>query len=309
MKAILLLTGAVVAIAVVAIAMVSSLSDEDAAVPGGQDRPAGPSRPGEPEETPDALPAEVETAAMGGWVGTPDGNPVAGAAVDVYRFDEATGLGRRKGAPIATVSTDRRGRFGLPDLTSGAWLLVAHVKGHTAGLSLQRRFVEGVPVRVRMVLHPHVRISGRLLTTRGEPVAGAELELRPARVVEAFHLKVPGLALVAYEIDRSTVSEESGAFEFDDLPPGIYDIHIAAEGMVRKAAFSVHAPGAGIEILLRRGLTLRGLVYGAPETRLPSVRVRTKPGGSPAKIEMDRKIARFVIENAPPGHIEVIASG
>lgn len=217
--------------------------------PAPQEAPASDERATEPAARP-ASPRDPEapTAAgpVRGVVLDPEGSPARAAFVSCEDRD-------------ASATTDEEGRFELPPEADGCTALAtqaAHQPSEKTRLSAGRdntlRLTSGGV------------IEGAVVDEQGRPVEKYLL------AVESF---VPSLDPKArFGRQARTISEPSGAFRWDKLPPGRYVLAASAEGRppARSDGIDVE-PGRTthhVRIVLARGATLTGRVIDA-ETRKP----------------------------------------
>ena len=147
--------------------------------------------------------------------------------------------------PPERIRTDGSGRYRFLDVPPGLYELHAtrgtQVSPPRSGLSIdagQRLFV---PLRMTR----GERLTGRVQTEPGEPIAGAEVLLTGE-----------GLSL----LPRSSITDADGRFVFDALLPGAQHLLARAPGFVA-AEEEAMAGDRDVEIVLLRGATLRGRVY------------------------------------------------
>ena len=138
--------------------------------------------------------------------------------------------------PSVTLNarSDSEGSFAFPPAPVGEYRIQALHPGYVA-LDEALRFAPGDPP-LWVELTPAARLSGRVLTPSGQPLAGARVEARWSR-------------------ELATLSDASGAYSLGGLPPGPIQIRVAARGY-----------GAGAdELLLQAGeVVARDLIVVDP---------------------------------------------
>jgi hypothetical protein len=125
------------------------------------------------------------------------GQPIAGASVDIAG----------KGAAYKAVS-DAQGAFRIEGVADGVYTPKVEKGGFRAAPDALRRFriAAGInPDRLQLPLIPLGKLSGIVFDGQGRPVSGAEVSL----------LNEGGAG-------QSTITNVSGTFSFDNIPPGNY---------------------------------------------------------------------------------------
>ena len=213
----------------------------------------------------------------------PEGNPLAGAVVDLHRSAGRSGganrmfvVGRRgsDGDPEVTVFTDEEGRARLASAPVGAVRLRLIRPGSVS------RTIDGIEVPPEgldigdQVLEPGVTLTGTTVGPDGEPVGEAEVALERNPQTPFFQ--------------ATTASDEDGRFSIHDLEPkGEVYLQARAEGLVPDAPLKVEMPTDGeIEVVMAEERFLEGLVLDArddgpiegAEVRLSITRTTSVPG-------------------------------
>jgi len=208
-------------------------ADEATVVPDSAEPPVAPTR------EPPALP---DQEAPLGWVIDGAGAPVSGVEVSARPADATD-----QDAAVTLGATSDEGAFAATGLDDGAYALA--LRGDSIFPAEVRWQLPGPPVRV-MVTRRHA-IEG-VVTSQGEPTPGALVMLSDGS----------GASL-------QTTADEKGAFRFDDLVAGLYEIWSRAKG---RASPVVGVPrfGSGphppVEIALEPATEVRGRVIDR-ETR------------------------------------------
>ncbi len=157
-------------------------------------------------------------AVVSGVVLDPLGNPVDGAGVSVAP----------EGGPVWMslldkhgARTDETGAFEVDDAPTGRVSVSAKARGFapSADQSFDLRPGDSL-TGVALKLRRGGRITGLLLSTHGEPVAGRKIQVD----VGQWSL-----------LDRSTRTDEAGAFVFENLPPGTYGVNASLSDEERRA--------------------------------------------------------------------------
>ncbi len=238
-----------------------------------------------PELEPD--PADLGTlilipgARIAGRVTDPEGRSIAEAEIRIRDTAEAgvTAPGRAFHEVEVSAVSDTRGRFRLQDLESGRKLWVETRHPHHLP-TLLRDVTPPLDEPITIVLEPAASVRGRVLTTREDPIAGAQVTLiaAPSRVGEVVPRGRAG--------SRSTVADEEGRFVITGVVPGNLEIMADAEGFqpsspVRLVAEPRESVG-GIRLTLARGAGVEGRVFdeeGEPVAGA-AVRLRSRRGVS-----------------------------
>ncbi|MBM4036223.1 MAG: carboxypeptidase regulatory-like domain-containing protein [Planctomycetes bacterium] len=146
--------------------------------------------------------------AIAGQVTGPDGKPVAGAQVGVYRYTRGAILG------FGSVFTDAQGRYALGHLTETALSVTVDPPEGSPLLREvpgERTFEPGKTSTVDVKLDVGAAVVGQVVTSAGEPVVGAQVSIQAS----TGQYPRPG---------RVAMSGVGGAFRAEGLPPGPYDI-------------------------------------------------------------------------------------
>jgi len=168
--------------------------------------------------------------AITGRVTGPDGKPVAGAQVGVYRYQRGAILG------FGSTFTDEQGRYTLGHLRETAMSVTVDPPESLRLLRNvvpERNFEPGRASTVDVALETGAALAGEVVTSKGKPVVGAQV------VVQASTGQYPRTSRVA-------MSGVGGAFRADGLPPGPYDIQCTvADPTLRAKPLSVTIEGKG----------------------------------------------------------------
>lgn len=143
-----------------------------------------------------------------------------------------TGTGSRQfPAPIGTFDADDQGRFSISLPSAGMWRVEGSAHGYvTQAYDEHQLFSSAVvltpalPVAdLRFQLSPEAAITGNVLDEAGEAVRDARITLLTVPDVAPDSSQPPA------RVRTSTLSDDRGFYEFDDLPPGDYRIKVQAQ--------------------------------------------------------------------------------
>ncbi len=179
----------------------------------------------------------------------------------VTAMGEKRGLIRGFGSEVRQRTFESpEGRFEFGGLRIGTWDLTFEAEGFARrdlpGVSVPRpEGADGLQVELPRAL----AVEGRVLLPDGQPAVGASVELQlqaMQRMADAFHsLELP-----------EAKSSEQGAFRLDGLSPGDLTLVATLEGFAesepRSFELSEGVEPVPVELVLRRGATVTGQVYG-----------------------------------------------
>jgi RNA polymerase sigma-70 factor (ECF subfamily) len=248
-------------------------------------------------------------AMLEGTVLDPDGRGVANALVVAggagARWGQVLTFGRTTGVvPDALVTrTDASGRFRLEGLETGEVALGVRAPGF--GTWRGTTEVQAGRTSERDVwLTSGVALAGRVLNDRGEPVAGADVEIGGDHT----------------ELGSWTRTASDGSFRFEDLEPGT--IEVGAESDCGTASASIRlqgAPGDELvwEAVLSEHVALHGRVVDESGAPLGNCRIEVFDQAMPAEGEPEFAMAdtdamgKFEATNlhARPHVVHVFAPG
>jgi protocatechuate 3,4-dioxygenase beta subunit len=184
------------------------------------------------------------------------------------------------------VHADAEGRFEIGPVTAGTWEVAASLDGRTAGAEVTAEPGEAEAF-VELAFTSLREVSGRVLGADGEPLAGIEVSFRGmGDLSAAAWTRADGTFSAAVPEGDLTVSVQHGAREHTQ-PLG------AETG-----------PVTGLEIGLRRGVTLRGRILGVPLWEMMSVRLE---GRSPLWGEVDLD-GGWSVQGIAPGRWTLIVT-
>ena len=232
-------------------------------------------RTAEPESREDPAPREAEApAAASGRQAAPEvpkgearlryegtvigeGAPLSGAELEVWRLEQR----------LADARTDERGRFKLElAAPNTATTLRIRARGFVA---LERTLAPkgrgGTEMLGNVRLLRGQRLAGRVVDSRGTPVAGAAIRVAPG---------APGTD-VFFALGTSA---QDGTFEIADSPPGLVQVVVRARGYGE--AQMTHTPGRPLEIRLLPGVDLPLLLVNTAGTPIAGVEVTIQAVGT-----------------------------
>lgn len=203
-------------------------------------------------------------------------------------------------AGTTAAGVDGRARIAAP-AGKGRVLVAAVARGYAPGIAFAPEgggpatvvLPPGAPVAVRV----HVAIRGEVLgeSGPGAPIAGAVVDLVPGRGYEEKDLP---------RVVRRATTGPEGVARVPDLAAGpFHDATVAAPGYAPGRAEFVLAGGADALVLLDPAGRIAGRVLGVPGGA-PLEGVVVRAGESRATTAKD---GTFLLENLPPGTVEVTA--
>lgn len=222
-------------------------------------------------------------AALLGRVVDPDGRPIEGVTLEaVPEATDGRSRGLRPEAPASLVRSDASGRFRLSGIRPvAAYAVTASRDGFIP------RTLPGVvlPPRERsldlgtVVLRPGVRLEGRVVDGRGEPVEGAEIRLR-----EAGGMPVPAAEERLRERPPTAVTGSDGRFTLPDLAPGRpLDLLASGRGYLPEWVLGVEPPGDDpLTVVLAAASRLSGSLVDPEGVPIPGAQVALSWAGPPA---------------------------
>ncbi|MBI4878478.1 MAG: carboxypeptidase regulatory-like domain-containing protein [Planctomycetes bacterium] len=166
----------------------------------------------------------IPTAGVTGFVvSSADRNPVKSFGLMLWKLDKDDRRNMLVGEMRLFSSED--GSFTIEDVAAGSYQLQAYAKGLAPAFSkpfaVRDVYVHGVRIR----LDPGASIKGTVVDSANQPFAGATVRL----LDNAFReLPVSHLLYDKYTKLGKTQSDEQGAFVFDSLAPGTYQVQVSA---------------------------------------------------------------------------------
>ncbi len=134
-----------------------------------------------------------------------------------------------------TTWTDADGNFEVRGLAPGDWEIVARADTFVPSDPFAVSLAEGEARRdLELQLQPGGSILGHVYEADGEPVAGMRVTAsasKPAQGGDELEMRIQ--ALMAAGDDESVTTDEDGAYRFDGLAPGRYEVKLAPAGVMR----------------------------------------------------------------------------
>jgi protocatechuate 3,4-dioxygenase beta subunit len=202
-------------------------------------------------------------ARVEGLVVDEDGRPVAGAEIAMVYLDVSRVLFSADGR-TEPVRTGPDGMFRLDHVAPGRVAFVADAEELAASGIVERGVVEGgVYDDLQFVLGKGLVLQGRVVDERGEPIAGALVDVRPIeRPVD------PDVVKLLLRVRRTqALTDREGRFVLGGLPESRLLVRASHDAHVGEALFGVEArevSDAGVELTLQRHATVRLRVLAAP---------------------------------------------
>ena len=259
-------------------------------------------RPGEEREIELRLRAQGRLA---GVVTDTYGAPVAGAEVLVQTLDPTGQLtGTHHGA-----RADAGGAYEAHRVPSGPARVVARHPDYRDGV--REVVIKPGTNEVDLELRPGWEISGSVTSADGLPVALARVEAHPVEqgsldeLADARRQFTPRVPLEA-------VTDQEGSYRIGGLDDGRYSLRAHADGYARAASgrFPVRVEGrsvGGIDFVLHRGITLRGVVTGHPPDAFAGIRITAAQERLLGGMTTPDLEGRFKLDELGPGSWTVSA--
>ncbi|HSR53012.1 MAG TPA: carboxypeptidase-like regulatory domain-containing protein [Acidobacteriota bacterium] len=245
------------------------------------------------------------------------GHPVPEALVSVHT-QPASGFPQAqlsRGGPLADLQTrsDASGRFHIGGLSPGRLLISVWSSSQTLSSAVSPPFTLSEGDQVKDVgeigLPPTRTLSGEVVDTSGEPLAGATVSLTPDQMLPGIHWRLTGEAP-----DRWTaVTDAQGRFQLEGAPQHPVWAKVDAQGYKSGRAAFANPVQESMIITLGRGVTVRGRLVnpqGEPVKRA-SVHVMHRSLESPplywnaAAIMSTDQEGRFESANLAEGHFKI----
>jgi len=232
-----------------------------------------------------------------------DGIPVREFRIDAAQLVQ-TGIGPLARERMGRDFASEDGRFELEGLEAGAWDLYATAGGFGASAPLRLELPAEPAPEIVFRLAAAARVRGTVRTNGGAPVAGA--------IVRADAGGPEWMSQASGEpAGPSTTSREDGGFELEGLSPGPARLYARADGFARGPATPVDLePGeteSDVEVLLREGGTLRGVVFGPGASPVPEATVQLVASSTFEVVHTESaEDGTFVAEHLVPGTWRII---
>ena len=232
-----------------------------------------------------------------GMVIDPSGSPVTGAEVVVQSLDSA-------GEPASTDSspvTDAGGGYEADSVPPGPARVVARHPAYRDGV---REVVIGPGTNeVDLEFRRGWEISGSVTNAGGTRVALATVEadqLEPA----VSRYDPAGAWRDFLPRPLQAVTDENGTWRIGGLDNGRYDLRVEAEGYALASPSRVQVEGrsvAGVDFVLHRGSTLRGVVTGRPPQAFGGISVSARQEQLLGGVATPDFEGRFQLDELGPG--------
>lgn len=212
-----------------------------------------------------------------------EGRPVAGVLLTLEPFFEDDGppspfeesSGEEETGFSFVVlegSSDERGAFEIPDISTGTFILRATKEGFAA---FSREGVEiaagsGPADLGTITLESGVTIEGRVTDSKGRPLEGAQVSAIPF---------VDSMASGTFEVTslKPMVAGADGNFRVEGLKRGErYDLSARHPGHAPATAPGVEAPAEDLRIVLQTARTLSGRVVGPEREPVPGAEIQAR---------------------------------
>ncbi|HZF11130.1 MAG TPA: carboxypeptidase-like regulatory domain-containing protein [Thermoanaerobaculia bacterium] len=246
--------------------------------------------------TPEPLRIELKTGrSVTGRVVGPRGEPVPGARVAQV---EQEGAGSRV---TGLEETDAKGVFRLTRVAAGTLRLEVSANGY------RRRRTDGIPILedrdvegIEVTLDPGASLSGRVLDSRGEPVAGAR--------VSAFgEERPPGGPFFGFLHPVRT--DGAGRWSIGGLAPGRARVQADSSRGQVEARLQLEAGENHLDLTLPARAEVSGRVSDEEGAPLPGAGVLLTPiGGGQSHGALSEADGTFVLPGMPDGDYALRAS-
>jgi hypothetical protein len=225
------------------------------------------------------------------------GAPVARQSLWLARGPEARQLNWFED-PVAKTTTDDEGRFLLPGIPRGTWLLAPEPLehgpiGYPMSIGQVVELPEGVPaVDVELRLPLALSVSGRCVDEEGGPVAG---------------VNVSAVAIGTFAA-ASAVSAQDGTFAVNPLPAGELVLVVYHDTLTLDSHElpRVHAGDTDIILRMVRAARVRGTVVDAASGLRLSAEVSVA-AGEQSRVGGTSPDGTFEFQGLPPGRCVLVA--
>jgi len=192
--------------------------------------------------------------------------------------------------------TDVEGRFLAEGLPPGKATVYVQHPDYVAGSESVVLSERGGDVAV--ALAPGGSLGGLVVSETRQPVPGAEVNLS-------------GPGAKAGPGGGATVTDASGRFRYEHLPPGRFKVRASVTGQSAPPVEAVLAPGGpapDVTLVLAGGATIRGVVTGLPGGPRAGVKVSANGPNAWWASARTRTDGRFELGGAPTGTISLRAN-
>ncbi len=206
----------------------------------------------------EATPPEQMTR-IGGTVMDDLGNPVAGAEVDLIVSEKSFGIDVF--GTVQVAYSDSSGDYEFSRVRPGGYSLTCGAEGFAAPQSERQKWLEAGPGgawhRVDFRLWPESTLTGLVTNEEGTPVARARVLARPEE-----------------GSGQGTLSDQEGRFTLRDLAPVAHRVTVEHGEYVKFQTTVTEASERDLRVVLRRGVSLTGVAYGADRRPLEKFALR-----------------------------------
>jgi hypothetical protein len=202
------------------------------------------------------------------------GRPVAGVllTLDPFSEDDPPPSPFEEGGSGLKGSSDDRGAFEIPDVSTGTFVLRAMKEGFAAfsKAGVEIAAGSGRADLGTITLESGVTIEGRVTDSKGQPLEEAKVFTSPfAGFMASGTFGIPSR--------KPTVTGADGSFRIEDLKRGErYDLSALHPGHAPATARGVEAPAEDLRIVLQTGRTLSGRVVGPERAPVPGAEIQAR---------------------------------
>lgn len=182
------------------------------------------------------------------------GTPEPDALVHAIRFPAADPTAADAPDDAIETMTDEQGTARIPEVIPGAYLIEARKDTRAAQSKV---LVEGEDdaVELTLVLAPAAAITGNVSGPGRKPITGARV------AVDRKNYRPYGPRAARIE----TASAQDGAFVFENMPPGYYELVVESPGFAPAYSPPVQPGDSPVTIALNAGGMVRGEVRSASD--------------------------------------------
>lgn len=164
---------------------------------------------------------------------------------------------------LLVVATDEEGRFRIEGLPERLWILQASAEARETKFSRALDLHAGAPCDVTLKLGSAARLAGLVKDEHGQPLEGV-------RVMAVANADGPDGAMRSHK----ATSDAQGAFRFEHLSPGSFQVMARQAGRVCRESQSIELPAETVEIVMDPAGRLLGRIFdqatnaGIPEAEV-----------------------------------------